>query len=109
MQAIAPYKNRNPTSIDEEEYLENLFNSLCACLMSAETRNLFLKAEGKPLGSDKDNHGMKITMSSLPCCKIWMSIPNLLPHRKLKSDKSGCLGQIGCCDSDITEIQLRKC
>lgn len=46
-QAIAPYKNRNPGSIDEEEYLENLFNSLCACLMSEQTRNLFLKAEGK--------------------------------------------------------------
>ena len=46
LQAIAPYKNRNPGSIDEEEYLENLFNSLCACLISAETRSLFLKAEG---------------------------------------------------------------
>jgi hypothetical protein len=45
-QAIAPYKNRNPGSIDEEEYLENLFNSLCACLMSVETRDLFNKAEG---------------------------------------------------------------
>jgi len=47
-QAIAPYKNRNPGSIDEEEYLENLFNSLCACLMSVETRDLFNKAEGTP-------------------------------------------------------------
>ena len=46
MQAIAPYKNRNPTSDDEEEYLENLFNCLCACLMSAETRTLFQRAEG---------------------------------------------------------------
>ena len=46
VQAIAPYKNRNPASIDEEEYLENLFNSLCACLMSAETRSRFHQAEG---------------------------------------------------------------
>lgn len=45
-QAIAPYKNRDPNSIDEEECLENLFNSLCACLMSSDTRDLFLKAEG---------------------------------------------------------------
>ena len=46
VQAIAPYKNRNPGSIDEEEYVENLFNSVCACLISEDTRKTFNKAEG---------------------------------------------------------------
>jgi len=53
MQAIFPYRKSNPDSIDEEEYLENLFNCMCACLMSPHTRDLFLKSEGPPPLSSK--------------------------------------------------------
>lgn len=46
---IAPYKNRNPSSDDEAEYVENLFNALCCTLMSPATRIAFLEAEGVEL------------------------------------------------------------
>lgn len=49
LQAIAYYKNRDPQTSDEEEYLENLFDALCTCLMQSDTRKLFLDAEGVEL------------------------------------------------------------
>lgn len=49
LQAIAYYKNRDPQTSDEEEYLENLFDALCTCLMQPRTRKLFLDAEGVEL------------------------------------------------------------
>ena len=49
MQVIAPYKNRNPSSDDEAEYVENLFNALCCTLISPTTRSIFLEAEGVEL------------------------------------------------------------
>ncbi len=49
LQVIAPYKNRNPSSDDETEHLENLFNALCCTLMSPATRNIFVEAEGVEL------------------------------------------------------------
>lgn len=48
-QVIAPYKNRNPSSDDETEHLENLFNALCCTLMSPATRTIFVEAEGVEL------------------------------------------------------------
>ncbi len=48
-QVIAPYKNRNPGSDDEAEYVENLFNALCCTLMSPATRAVFVEAEGVEL------------------------------------------------------------
>jgi len=48
-QVIAPYKNRNPGSDDEGEYVENLFNALCCTLMSPATRAVFVEAEGVEL------------------------------------------------------------
>jgi hypothetical protein len=45
LQAVAPYKNRDPHSEEEAEYLNNLFNAMCACLMTPEGRSLFVAAE----------------------------------------------------------------
>ncbi len=49
MQAIAPYKNKLPSSDDETEYVENLFNALCATLMTPKNRQVFVDAEGVEL------------------------------------------------------------
>ncbi|KAK9834002.1 hypothetical protein WJX81_002145 [Elliptochloris bilobata] len=49
LQVIAPYKNRNPGSDDEAEYVENLFNALCCTLMSPAMRSVFVEAEGVEL------------------------------------------------------------
>ena len=38
VQAVAPYKNRNPATPDEEEYVENVFGALCSCLMDEDTK-----------------------------------------------------------------------
>lgn len=43
------YKRYDPTSSDEVEYMENLFNCLCSALMFHPNKDLFLKGEGLQL------------------------------------------------------------
>lgn len=49
LQQLAVYKRHDPTSTEEQEYMENLFNCLCSCLMAKENRDRFLKGEGLQL------------------------------------------------------------
>ncbi|RNA11195.1 beta-catenin 1, partial [Brachionus plicatilis] len=46
---IAYYKKHNPASAEEYEYMENLFDCLCSCLMLPANRLKFLQAEGLQL------------------------------------------------------------
>ncbi|KIY93572.1 Beta-catenin-like protein 1 [Monoraphidium neglectum] len=47
--SISPYKSRDPQDAEEQEYLENLFDALCSCLMLPENRIAFVAAEGVEL------------------------------------------------------------
>lgn len=49
LQQLAFYKKHDPTTNDELEYMENLFNCLCSCLMFVPNRQKFLKGEGLQL------------------------------------------------------------
>ncbi|KAF1769473.1 hypothetical protein GCK72_001290 [Caenorhabditis remanei] len=49
LRAIAVFKKNDPASVDEREYMENLFNSLCAALMFPANRKKFLDGEGLQL------------------------------------------------------------
>lgn len=49
LQQLAAYKRHDPSSTEEQEFMENLFNSLCSALMAAENREKFLKGEGLQL------------------------------------------------------------
>lgn len=49
LQQLAAYKRHDPASNEEQEYMENLFNCLCSCLMAKENRERFLKGEGLQL------------------------------------------------------------
>ncbi|KAH9738526.1 DUF1716 domain-containing protein [Citrus sinensis] len=49
LQAVAMYKSKDPKTSDEEEMLENLFDSLCCVLMPLENKERFVKAEGVEL------------------------------------------------------------
>lgn len=49
LQQLAVYKRHDPSSEEEKEFMENLFNSLCACLLLKENRAHFLKGEGLQL------------------------------------------------------------
>lgn len=49
LQQLAVYKRHDPTSTEEQEYMENLFNCLCSSLMAKENRDRFLKGEGLQL------------------------------------------------------------
>jgi len=40
------YKRHDPSSVEEIEFMENLFNSLCSALMLPANRDRFLKGEG---------------------------------------------------------------
>lgn len=43
------YRRRDPVDADEEEFMENVFDALCAALSEPEIKNLFLEAEGVDL------------------------------------------------------------
>lgn len=49
LQQLAYYKRHDPSSADESEYMENLFNALCSSLMLPSNRVKFLKGEGLQL------------------------------------------------------------
>jgi beta-catenin-like protein 1 len=46
LQQLAIYKKHDPSSDEEKEYMENLFNCLCSSLLAKENRTNFLKGEG---------------------------------------------------------------
>uniref|UniRef100_A0A5S6QR11 Beta-catenin-like protein 1 n=1 Tax=Trichuris muris TaxID=70415 RepID=A0A5S6QR11_TRIMR len=46
LQQMATYKRTDPDSADEVEYMENIFDCVCAALMYAPNKNKFLEAEG---------------------------------------------------------------
>ncbi|KAI5124831.1 hypothetical protein M0805_005461 [Coniferiporia weirii] len=49
LKVLSQYRRRNPVDADEEEFMENVFNSLCAALTEPEIKRLFLDAEGVDL------------------------------------------------------------
>eukprot|EP00736_Rhodelphis_marinus_P009858 Rmarinus@m.24492 len=46
LQAIAQYRKIDPRNSDEEEMLENLFDSTCSALMNADNKHQMLRVEG---------------------------------------------------------------
>ena len=46
---LAPFKSRDPADEAEEEWLENVFDALCALLSSPANRDAFLECEGLEL------------------------------------------------------------
>lgn len=49
LQQLAVYKRHDPSTAEEQELMENLFNVLCSCLLHAPNRELFLRGEGLQL------------------------------------------------------------
>lgn len=47
--ACQVFKRHNPSTAEEQEMMENLFDSLCSCLMLSSNRERFLKGEGLQL------------------------------------------------------------
>lgn len=49
LQQLATYKRHDPSTAEEQELMENLFNCICSALMCAENRERFLRGEGLQL------------------------------------------------------------
>lgn len=49
LQQLSQYKRHDPTTPEECEVMENLFNCLCSSLMLSSNKDLFLKGEGLQL------------------------------------------------------------
>lgn len=49
LQCLSAYKPRDPSTSNEVEYMENLFNCLCSSLMAVPNRERFLKGQGLQL------------------------------------------------------------
>ena len=43
------FKRHNPSTAEEQEMMENLFDALCSCLMLSANRDRFLRGEGLQL------------------------------------------------------------
>eukprot|EP01117_Protostelium_nocturnum_P015016 TRINITY_DN5780_c0_g1_i1.p1 TRINITY_DN5780_c0_g1~~TRINITY_DN5780_c0_g1_i1.p1 ORF type:complete len:530 (+),score=240.99 TRINITY_DN5780_c0_g1_i1:181-1590(+) len=46
LMAISKYRKKEPENANDEEVVENLFDTLCFCLQEPENRNLFRKLDG---------------------------------------------------------------
>ncbi|EJD01453.1 DUF1716-domain-containing protein [Fomitiporia mediterranea MF3/22] len=46
LKVLSQYRRRNSADADEEEFMENVFDVLCASLQEPECKKLFLEAEG---------------------------------------------------------------
>lgn len=49
LRAVAQYKSREPETAEEEEFVENAFDVLCAVLMESGARTAFVEADGAEL------------------------------------------------------------
>ncbi|KAM3871565.1 beta-catenin-like protein 1 [Diretmus argenteus] len=49
LQQLSVFKRHNPTTAEEQEMMENLFDALCSCLMLPANRDRFLRGEGLQL------------------------------------------------------------
>ncbi|CAL1605477.1 unnamed protein product [Knipowitschia caucasica] len=49
LQQLSVFKRHNPSTAEEQEMMENLFDGLCSCLMLPNNRDRFLKGEGLQL------------------------------------------------------------
>jgi beta-catenin-like protein 1 len=49
LRAVAPYKARDPETAEEEEFIENAFDVLCAVLMEPGAKKAFVEADGAEL------------------------------------------------------------
>lgn len=49
LQQLAVYKRHDPSTAEEQEFMENLFNCLCSALMAKDNRDRFLRGEGLQL------------------------------------------------------------
>ncbi|KAI9093079.1 Catenin-beta-like protein [Phlyctochytrium arcticum] len=49
LQVVSAYKRKDPSSPDEIEMMENVFDTLCACLIEPEAKQQFVQAEGLDL------------------------------------------------------------
>ncbi|XP_018413172.1 PREDICTED: beta-catenin-like protein 1 [Nanorana parkeri] len=49
LQQLSVFKRHDPSTAEEQEMMENLFDGLCSCLMLSSNRERFLKGEGLQL------------------------------------------------------------
>lgn len=49
LQAVAPYRSKDSSTSEEEEFIENAFDALCAALMEKSGKDSFVEAEGVEL------------------------------------------------------------
>ncbi|XP_038579310.1 beta-catenin-like protein 1 isoform X2 [Micropterus salmoides] len=49
LQQLSVFKRHNPSTAEEQEMMENLFDTLCSCLMLPANRDRFLRGEGLQL------------------------------------------------------------
>ncbi|XP_030277563.1 beta-catenin-like protein 1 [Sparus aurata] len=49
LQQLSVFKRHNPSTAEEQEMMENLFDALCSCLMLPANRDRFLRGEGLQL------------------------------------------------------------
>eukprot|EP01126_Amoeba_proteus_P034766 TRINITY_DN3477_c0_g2_i3.p1 TRINITY_DN3477_c0_g2~~TRINITY_DN3477_c0_g2_i3.p1 ORF type:complete len:316 (-),score=74.03 TRINITY_DN3477_c0_g2_i3:598-1545(-) len=86
--AVARYKKTSPSTTEEEEMVENLFNSLCTCCVLEESKSYFSRADGLKLLQImiKNKSFVRrcalrlldyVTLRDVANCRRWVSLPGL--------------------------------
>ncbi|KAK4050026.1 hypothetical protein OIO90_005216 [Microbotryomycetes sp. JL221] len=72
LKVLSMYRKRDPKDADELEYMENVFDSICACLTSSQVKQAFQEGEGVELMclllkgiSNRDQNNSNKTMTGL--------------------------------------------
>jgi beta-catenin-like protein 1 len=108
LQQLAYYKRHEPTSAEEEELMENLFDCVCSLLLHPPNRDLFLKGEGLQLMNlmlrekkASRNGALKVLDYALvgaegvDCCQKFVdilgNISGLIKESWERNDKNRCL------------------
>ncbi|KJE96474.1 hypothetical protein CAOG_06797 [Capsaspora owczarzaki ATCC 30864] len=76
LRAVAPYKKRDPRSVEEAEMLANLFDCLCALLIVPEHKTVFLDVEGVELMLLLIKSNLQAGKAAVKVLNFAMAFPN---------------------------------
>ncbi|CAG2163572.1 unnamed protein product [Oppiella nova] len=103
LRVISYYKRHDPSSSDEHEYMENLFNCLCSALLCCPSnRELFLKGEGIELMNLILREKRKKGSTS----SVRIGSLKVINH-SMSSDKNGDQMVDSCCNKFVEILGLR--
>lgn len=97
------FKRHNPSTAEEQEMMENLFDALCSCLMLPANRDRFLRGEGLQLMNLMLRWGCSSGTSSKA---TWMSKWSIFSNQRIVCLRLLACSLLSCLFWHITTFSL---